>query len=121
MKVTDCQAIFHRCRVEAVLAERRQGMAGVRVEGWSGEHEFVHARHLVIETDGRGEAPTARGRPMGGVASVAGPAPATVSPVDREGLEGSGQSVVIPLRDDRSRGSCEMPEPPTKGGPKWLN
>ena len=77
MRITCSQADFRHCNVEKHIFERRQaGMTTIRVEGWSVELESVHARHLVVElpdaeTEARGEAPAARGWPMGDVASVA--------------------------------------------------
>lgn len=127
MKITCSQADFRHCNVEKSTVERGQGgKTTIRVEGWSVELESVHARHLVVElpdaeTEARGEAPTARGWPMGDGASVADAGVANLSPVDCGGLERPEQAAVIPLRDHRSCGSGELPESPTKGGPSCLD
>ena len=126
MKVTIDRATFHRRRVEKIMAERRQGgMAKVRVEGWSDEYESAHAQHLVVElpdmeTAARERAPAAWGLTIGGEAR---PTPVTAHTSRVASYEGgrSGQAAVIPLRDDRSCGSGELPEPSTRGGPSCLN
>lgn len=127
MRITCSQADFRHCNVEKRTVERGQdqGKTTIRAEGWSVELESVHARQLVVElpdveTEARGEAPTARGWP-GDSASVADAGVANLSPVGSGGLERPEQAAVIPPRDHRSCGSGELPESPTKGGPSCLN
>ena len=61
------------------------------------------------------------GMALGDVASVADAGVANLLPVDCDGLEGSEQAAVIPVRDDQSCGYGELSEPPTKGGHSCLN
>lgn len=92
MRITCSQVDLRHCNVERNIVERRQrGMTTIRVEGWSVELKSVHARHLIVElrdaeAEVRGEAPKARGWPMGDVASVAEAGLENLPPVDCEGV-----------------------------------
>ena len=71
MRIVYHQATYRRHRQERFSVERRQGgMVGTRAEAWLDESEVAHARHLVVElqdveSETRGDAPVARGMPMG--------------------------------------------------------
>ncbi len=126
MRISSRTSSFRRLRSGGLVVERKLDKTNrTRVEVWLDESESVHSHHLGIEwanSDSVGDAVEVKGWPEYAQnehrfarSGYGAPKKAAAEVGKRT------QAVVIPLRDDESRGSGELPELPKKGEPKWPN
>lgn len=102
----------------------RGGIREVRAERWVAGYQRVRYRHMAWEEDhtsGSSDVRSTQGGPIAHASRAAGAvAPGLETGAAPPRGEGSAPDVTPPC-DDRSRGSGEVPEPLTKGGPSWPN